>query len=109
MEEQKQASDPKEMSFWDHLDDLRWTLFRIAIGIFVCMILVFLNKKLVVDTIIFGPSSSDFILYRWMCWLGNLMSMSSLCVETFKAEFQNITVSGQFFAHITTSFWMGLI
>ncbi|MDR1339434.1 MAG: twin-arginine translocase subunit TatC [Prevotellaceae bacterium] len=109
MGEQKQIGDPKEMSFWDHLDDLRWTLFRMAIGIFVCMILVFANKSLVFDTIIFAPSNSDFILYRGMCWLGNLLSMPNLCVEPFEGRFQNITVAGQFFAYISTSFWISLV
>jgi sec-independent protein translocase protein TatC len=109
MDEKKQTIDSKEMSFWDHLDDLRSTLFRMAIGIFVCMILVFVNKTLVFDVIVFGPASSDFILYRGMCWVGNLLSISGLCVEPFHAEFQNITVSGQFFTHISTSFWFGLV
>ncbi|MDR2286707.1 MAG: twin-arginine translocase subunit TatC [Prevotellaceae bacterium] len=109
MEEKKQSGDPKEMSFWDHLDDLRSTLFRIAIGIFVCMILVFINKWLVFDVIIFGPASSDFILYRVMCKLGNLLSMPGFCVEPFNAKIQNITVGGQFFTHISTSFWFGLV
>jgi sec-independent protein translocase protein TatC len=109
MEEKKHTGDPKEMSFWDHLDDLRTTLFRIAIGIFVCMILVFANKSLVFDTIIFGPSSSDFILYRALCRLGELLSMSGLCIEPFAGKFQNITVAGQFFTHISTSFWFGLV
>ncbi|MDR1129553.1 MAG: twin-arginine translocase subunit TatC [Prevotellaceae bacterium] len=109
MGEQKQIGDPKEMSFWDHLDDLRRTLFRIAIGIFVCMILVFANKSLVFDTIIFAPSSSDFILYKGMCWLGNQLSMLNLCIEPFEASFQNIAVAGQFFAYISASFWVSLV
>ncbi|MDR0384689.1 MAG: twin-arginine translocase subunit TatC [Prevotellaceae bacterium] len=109
MEEKKQSADPKEMSFWDHLDDLRATLFRIAIGIFVCMVLVFANKTLMFDVIIFGPSGSDFILYRVLCRLGEMLSMSGLCIEPFQAKFQNITVAGQFFTHVSTSFWFGLV
>jgi sec-independent protein translocase protein TatC len=109
MEEKKQIADPKEMSFWDHLDDLRSTLFRIAIGIIVCMILVFVNKTFVFDIIIFGPSSSEFVIFKAMCRLGDLLSMPGLCVEPFDAKFQNITVAGQFFTHISTSFWIGLV
>ena len=109
MEEKKQIADPKEMSFWDHLDDLRSTLFRIAIWIIVCMILVFVNKTFVFDIIIFGPSSSEFVTFKTMCRLGDLLSMPGLCVEPFDAKFQNITVAGQFFTHISTSFWIGLV
>jgi sec-independent protein translocase protein TatC len=111
MEEEKKISgDPKEMSFWDHLDDLRGTLIRIAIGVVVCMIVVFTNRHIVFDIIVFGPMSSDFLLYKGLCTLGNLLSMPALCVEPFKLhDLQNITVSGQFFSHITTSFWFGVV
>jgi sec-independent protein translocase protein TatC len=109
MAEKKQTGDPKEMSFWAHLDDLRSTIFRVAIGILVCMILVFVNKTFVFDVIVFGPSSSDFILYKVLCRFGNWLNMQGLCVEPFESNFQNITVSGQFFTHISTSFWFGLV
>jgi len=108
-EEKKRIGNPKEMTFWDHLDDLRWTLMRIAIGVVICMIIIFANKELVFGKILFGPSSSDFILYRGLCKLGELFSFPSFCVEPFKLNLINTTVSGQFFTHISTSFWFGLV
>jgi sec-independent protein translocase protein TatC len=108
-ENPKQSHDQKEMSFWDHLDDLRWTLFRIAIGIVVCMIVVFVNKGIVFDGILLAPTTSDFIVYKLMCRLAEAVSMPSLCPETFKIQLINTTVSGQFFIHISTSFWLGLL
>ncbi|MDR1054463.1 MAG: twin-arginine translocase subunit TatC [Prevotellaceae bacterium] len=99
----------KEMSFWDHLDELRGTLFRGAIGIFVAMIVVFLNKGLVFDTIILAPKSSDFIVYRFLCYLGNKLSFAALCPDSFNIELININLAGQFFMHISTSFWLGLV
>ncbi|MDR0558897.1 MAG: twin-arginine translocase subunit TatC [Prevotellaceae bacterium] len=108
-EEKKHTGDAKEMSFWEHLDELRGTIFRIAGGIIVCMILVFANRHLIFDVIIFGPTSSDFILYRGLNWLAKVWNISSLNIEYFKLNFQNVTVSGQFFTHINTSFWFGLV
>ncbi|MDR1897335.1 MAG: twin-arginine translocase subunit TatC [Prevotellaceae bacterium] len=109
-EKKKYGGDPKEMSFWDHLDDLRWTLMRIAIGLGVCMVLVFMNRHIVFDIIVFGPTSSDFILYRGLCYLGNLLHYPSLCIEPFSLHnLQNITVAGQFFTHVSTSFWFGFV
>ena len=105
----KQSLDRKEMSFWDHLDDLRLTLFRIAIGIIVCMILVFANKGLVFDDILLAPTSSDFVIYRTLCELANALSMPTLCPDEFKVQLINTTLSGQFFTHISTSFWLGLL
>ncbi|MDR0558896.1 MAG: twin-arginine translocase subunit TatC [Prevotellaceae bacterium] len=92
----------------ERIDAFRKMIFRIAGVFFVCMIIVFANKHLVFDTILFSPASSDFVLYRWLCKLGELLSMPSLCVEEFKLKFQNISISGQFFVHVGTSFWFGL-
>jgi len=106
--EEEEIEGKKEMSFWDHLDDLRGTLIRIAIGIVVCMILVFANKEFVFG-IIFAPSTSDFVLYKALCKLGEWLSFPGFCIEPFEYTLHNITVSGQFFAHISTSFWLGLV
>lgn len=110
MEENKQQDAPKkEMSFWDHLDDLRWTLMRIAIGIVICMGLVFSNKNFVFDDIIFPPKSSDFVVYRMMCKLADYFNFPDLCPEPFNIHLINTTVSGQFFTHLSTSFWLGFV
>ena len=108
-EPKKPDISEQEMSFWDHLDELRGSLFRAAIGIFIAMIVVFLNKGLVFDTIVFAPKSSDFIIYRWLCSLADKWNFPALCPEPFNIELQNIILSGQFFTHISTSFWFGLV
>lgn len=108
-EEPKHDISEQEMSFWDHLDELRGTLFRSAIGIFVAMIVVFANKGLVFDTIILAPKSSDFYTYRFMCYLADKLSIAGLCPESFNIELININLAGQFFMHISTSFWLGLV
>ncbi|MDR3183808.1 MAG: twin-arginine translocase subunit TatC [Prevotellaceae bacterium] len=99
----------KEMSFWDHLEVLRRMLFRTAIVLVGAMVVVFLNKSLVFDVIIFGPRTSDFILYRWMCQLGDYLRWEGLCPEAFSIPLININMAAQFFTHISTSFWLGLV
>lgn len=108
-DEVKNTADPKEMSFWDHLEELRGTIFRIIAGLIVCMILIFINRHLVFDIIIFGPTDDNFLLYRMFNRLAEMLSMPSLGIEPFKLQFQNVTMSGQFFVHISTSFWFGLV
>jgi sec-independent protein translocase protein TatC len=98
-----------EMSFWDHIDVLRRMLFRVAIVIAVMMMIVFFSKDFVFGTVIFSPSSSDFCLYRWLCELGEVLNMPAFCPESFKIEIININLSAQFFTHMSTSFWLGLI
>lgn len=102
-------SDGKDMSFWDHLDALRGTLFRSAIGVVACMVIVFLCKSFVFDSIIFPPRSSDFILYKWFCQLGDKLNMPGFCPEPFCIDIININLASQFFTHMSTSFWIGLI
>ncbi|MDR2466999.1 MAG: twin-arginine translocase subunit TatC [Prevotellaceae bacterium] len=111
-EEKKQegnAGNAKEMSFWEHLDELRGTIFRSAAGIVICMTAVFLNKYLLFDVIILGPTDSEFPLYSLFNSLSYAWDMPSLQIEPFSLSFQNVTVSGQFFTHISTSFWFGLV
>jgi sec-independent protein translocase protein TatC len=99
----------REMTFWDHLDVLRGMLFRVAIAVVLMMIVVFLSKDFVFGAVIFSPSSSDFCLYRWLCKLGEMLNTPGFCPEPFKIEIININLSAQFFTHMSTSFWLGLI
>jgi sec-independent protein translocase protein TatC len=99
----------REMSFWDHLEVLRRMLFRSAMVVVAAMVVVFLNKSLVFDVIIFGPRTSDFILYRWMCQFGDFLRWEAFCPEAFSIPLININMAAQFFTHINTSFWLGVV
>ena len=59
-----QEANEKEMTFWDHLDELRKVFFRIAIAVILLACIAFLNKELLFD-IVLAPQQSDFILYRF--------------------------------------------
>ena len=99
----------RELTFWEHLDVLRRMLFRVAAVVGCLMIVVFLSKDFVFGTVIFSPSSSNFCLYRWLCDLGESLNMPGFCPEPFQIEIININLSAQFFTHMNTSFWLGLI
>ena len=49
-----------EMSFLDHLEDLRWHLIRATLGIVIAATIAFLLKGFIFDVIIFGPTSHEF-------------------------------------------------
>lgn len=100
----------KEMTFWEHLDELRTVLFRAAAVVVVLMVAIFCFKSFVFDTIIFSPRSSDFIIYRWLNQLAAWKPyLSSLSIEPFQIELINIELSAQFFTHISVSFWLGFV
>lgn len=95
------------MTFWDHLDELRKVLYRSAIFLVVFMLVFFSLKDFLFDSVIFAPTSSDFILYRGMDRILQCLHLSAL--EPFSIKLINIELSAQFFIHISTSFYFGLV
>ena len=65
-------SDEKEMSFLDHLEELRWHIVRSIFAIMIFMILAFIFSKWIFQNIIFAPASIDFPTFKWLCQLGQL-------------------------------------
>ena len=102
--------EQEEMSFWDHLEDLRWTLFRSILGLFVFAIAAFSVMPYLFDNVILAPASSDFIVYREMCKISAYLPfLPDFCDDNFKVPIVNIRLASQFFAHMTTSFWLALL
>ena len=103
-------SKEKEMSFVDHLEALRWHLIRAVIAIIVTSIAAFLNKSLIFDFFIFGPTRSDFPTNRFFCWMGEQAPfLEGLCMESVQYKFINTDLAGQFMLHIKVSFIVGFI
>jgi sec-independent protein translocase protein TatC len=100
-----------DMSFLDHLEDLRWHLVRATIGIVAAATLAFIFKKFVFDVIIFGPTHMTFATYEGLCKVSQILGITdtSFCADKFPFIIQNRTVSGQFSMHIWTSIYAGFI
>jgi len=99
----------KEMTFWDHLTELRKRLMRIILAWFVMTIVAFLNREIIFDKIILAPKDTDFITYKWLCQLGNFLHVDSLCLPPMSLTIINLNLSGQFMTHMTISMFAGLI
>lgn len=98
-----------EMSFFDHLEVLRWHILR-SLGVMLLFtILAFLNREIVFDKILFGPKSPDFWTYRQMCNLGDWLHINGICVEKITFTLMNTKMVGQFTLHITSSLVVGFI
>ena len=113
MEEQTTKNNTPEeekvMSFWDHLEELRGHIIRSLVAIIVFAGVAFANRHIVFDSIILAPSTSHFITYRWLCKLGHLVHVSSLCVSDMHLKIINISMSGQFLTHIYISLMSGAL
>ena len=99
-----------EMSFIDHLEDLRWHVIRSVIAILVGAVIVFTYSDYVVDEILFAPTRSNFISAKWLCSVGHKIGIGNvLCFPEVKAKFLENTMTGQFIASFTLAFIGGFI
>ncbi|MDR2120170.1 MAG: twin-arginine translocase subunit TatC [Tannerella sp.] len=99
-----------EMSFWDHLEELRWTLFRCISALLIFAVGGFVSMRYLFDHVIMAPCSSDFITYRWMCKMAvSLPFFPDFCDETFRITIVQIKLATQFFTHMSSSFWLALV
>ncbi len=106
----KKIENPNEMSFLDHLEELRWHLIRSTVAIVIVGCGAFIMKDFIFDTIIFGPKKMDFPTYQFFCRIANFFGVDSeFCGESLPFTIQNRTMAGQFSAHIWTSIWAGVI
>ena len=85
-----------EMTFWDHLEELRGSLFRMLAVFGVAVIGLFFFKGFLFDDVILAPSRPDFFLYR-------------LLGTDFSLTLVNIEVAAQFMIHMKITFICALI
>ena len=98
------------LSFWDHLEVLRWSLLRIVIALIICLVGTFIAMPYIFDDFVLGPTTSDFFLYRWMSSISDKIPFfPDFAVNDFNVEIININVASQFLTHISTSFWFALV
>ncbi|MBT8204341.1 MAG: twin-arginine translocase subunit TatC [Eudoraea sp.] len=102
--------NPNEMSFLDHLEELRWHLIRSTLAVVIIGFVAFLMKDFIFDTVIFGPKKPDFPTYGVFCKLSRMLGFSeAFCGDDPLFRVQSRVMAGQFSAHIWTSIWAGVI
>lgn len=106
----KKSSENQEMSFLDHLEELRWHLIRATIAVVIIGIVAFTAKDFIFDTVIFGPKKPDFPTYKFFCWISKTLGLDeTFCTGELPFRVQSREMAGQFSAHIWTSIWAGFI
>lgn len=99
----------KEMSFLQHLEELRWHLVRASAAVLVCGVGVFLNKEFIFDKVLLAPKSADFITNRFFGWLAVQLDSPELAINTKPFQLINIDLSGQFSMHLNLAIIGGII
>ena len=101
--EDKEAQE-SAMSFWDHLEVLRWALFRSACVLMVILVGTFIAMPYIFDRFVLAPTSNEFFVYQWLNAIGGDVVKLS---PDFDVQIININVASQFMTHISTSISMG--
>ncbi len=99
-----------EMSFFDHLEVLRWHLIRSCIAIVVFTSLAFGYYDFIFDKVIMGPKSPGFWTYRMMCQIADRFHLSAdYCIKEIKFNIINTEMAGQFTLQLNSSLLAGVV
>lgn len=106
----KKKKNHDEMSFLDHLEELRWHLIRSVFAVVIVGCVAYVFSGFIFDVIIFGPYKMDFPSYRFLCKLATYFGFESdFCADKLPFTIQSRKMAGQFSADIWTSIWAGFI
>ncbi|RAJ10442.1 sec-independent protein translocase protein TatC [Chitinophaga skermanii] len=103
-------TDKAEMSFFEHLESLRWHLVRSAFAIVILSIVGFIYTKEILDNVIFGPTNAWFPTYGWLCKFGQMVGLGdNLCITPVKINFQNHMMAGQIMLQFKLAVIIGVV
>lgn len=103
------GTEGKEMSFLEHLEELRWHLIRSAGSIIIFAILAFIFHKEIFRYIILAPSYTDFYTYQVLCKMEQTFGISGLCIDKLDFTLRSRTVTEQFTMAMMVSLIVGLL
>ena len=86
----------EQVTFWDHLDELRWAIIR-SLGVVVVFAVAMFCLKDQLFAVVLAPRSSDFVTYRLMG------------AEAFSIPLMNIGLTEQFMTHMRVAVYAGLL
>ena len=105
----KKSNNSGEMSFLEHLEELRWHIVRSLIAVLAFAIVAFIFRRFIFNSVLLAPKNPDFFSNRMLCRLAEIMSAPDLCINTDPLKIQSVNLSGQFSASIMVSIYTGLI
>ncbi len=106
----KHKKDPQaEMSFLDHLEELRWHIIRSAITIVLFAVIAFILKGFIFDTVILKPMTPEFWTNRMLAKLAEIVGSDALIINQHPLHLIALKMSDQFMIHILTSIIAGMI
>ena len=108
-EQEIEVEEGEGMTFFDHLEELRWHIIRSVISIMVFTIIAWVYQREIFGGIIMAPSKATFWTNRMLCKLADLTGVEGLCFKPAAFILQSREVSGQFMMAFTQSIMVGLL
>jgi sec-independent protein translocase protein TatC len=92
-----QPAAAAEMPFLDHLEELRWHLFKSLGGIAVAVVVCFVFADWIINNILLAQTHKEWFMYRFMR------------IDAVDVILQNRSITGQFFAYYGTVFASAIV
>lgn len=106
----KNAEEKAEMSFFDHIEVLRWHIIRSVAAWLVAALTIFIYRDWVYDNIILAPANENFVAYSALCKFGHWLHLGdSFCMPPVKINFQVTEVNGTFTSAVNIAIIGGII
>jgi len=105
----KEKRNNEEMSFLEHLEELRWHLVRASAAIVIAAVVVFINVRFIMDQILFAPKYPEFITNRVFAWVALKFNSPDLAINTQPFTIINYDMAGQFSTNLSIAFIGGII
>lgn len=104
------APAEKEMTFFEHIAELRTHILRAFLAVAVFGGIFLMNKHFVFETLIFGPRNENFPTYRLMCSASHALGWGEkMCFKPVKFDIITRQLGEVLMQHLYVSFWLGLI
>ncbi len=98
-----------EMSFLEHLEELRWHIIRSALAVMILAVIAFIMKDFIFNTVILNPRTPEFWTNRMFARLADWAGTEALKINQKPLELISIKIAGQFMTHIWVSIIAGFI
>ena len=100
----------KEMSFVEHLEELRWHIIRSVVVVLLISIVLVIFKDWFFETIILGPTQKEFWTYQTMCGLSESLGLGTrLCFEPVGINLVALKLGDAFLMTFKLAFVCGFI
>ena len=106
----KEGTSKEEMTFFDHIEELRWHIVRSLLVWASAAISIFVFRGFIFDDVILAPTKSNFVSYQALCSFGKWLHLGdSFCMPPVVIDFQYNTVTGPFSSALSIAMIGGLI